>query len=285
MRKQKAPSKGKGVQKVRALLLLLRPVNFLMVAIAVFLFALGAGGSIRCATLAAFSAAFISGAAQAINDYFDYDVDAREEPPRHVLIRYRLPRNYALYVAIFAYFFGILLAVPLTLPHVVVALLGAFLTYAYSAYMKDKKYLGNAVVAFLVGLSFVYGGLCGNVVLSYFPAFLAFLATWAREVMKDLEDLQEDVGKKMTLPMIAGKHMSAYFAAYLLILAVFFSFFPGPWGFHLFGRYYYPAVAVADLVFMASALYIIRGHPREAELSCKAGMILAILAFAAGLLP
>ncbi len=285
MRKQKAPSKGKGVQKVRALIQLLRPVNFLMVAIAVFLFSLAAGGSLRCAILAALSAAFVSGAAQAINDYYDYDVDANEKKPRHPLIKYRLPKNYALYVAFASYAVGLLFAAFLTPAHIVTAFFAALLTYAYSARMRDKKYLGNALVAFLVGMSFIYGGLCGNVALSYFPAFLAFLATWAREVMKDLEDFEADIGKKTTLPVIAGKYMSAYFAAYLLILAVFFSVFPGPWGFHIFGRYYYPVVALADLVFIASALYVIRGHSREAELSCKAGMILAILAFAAGLLP
>ncbi len=256
-----------------------------MVAIAVFLFALGAGGSIYCATISALSAAFISGAAQAINDYYDYDVDLKESKPRHVLVKYRLPRRFALYVAVVSYAVGLALAALLTLAHFVTAALAILLTYVYSARMRGQKYVGNAVVALLVGLSFVYGGLCGRVVLSYFPAFLAFLATWAREVMKDLEDLGKDVGKKTTLPIIAGKHMSAYFAAYLLILAVFFSVFPGPGGFHLFGRYYYPAVVVADLVFIASALYIIRGHPREAELTCKAGMILAIVAFGLGLLP
>jgi len=231
-----------------------------MVTIAVFLFSLGAGGSPRCAILAALSAAFISGAAQAINDYYDYDVDSHEREPRHPLIRYRLPKSYALYVAVASYLVGLTFAALLTPAHLVAAVVAAFLTYAYSARMRDRKYIGNA-------------------------AFLAFLATWAREVMKDLEDLDADIGKKTTLPVIAGKHMSSYFAAYLLILAVFFSVFPGPWGFRIFGKYYYPAVAIADLVFIASALYVIRGHPREAELSCKVGMILAILAFAVGLLP
>ncbi len=284
MRKQKASSKGKGAQKVRALLSLVRPVNFLMVFVSVLLFSLGFGGSIRCGILAAASAAFISGAAQSINDYFDYDRDLREKNLRHALVRYGLPRKYALYVAGVSYLVGIVLAVFTSPLHLAVAVVAALLTYVYSAYLTSSKYVGNAVVAALVGLSFIYGGLCGNVVLSLFPAFLAFLATWSREVMKDLEDLYADVGKKTTLPMVAGKHMSAYFAAYLLILAVFFSFFPGPSAFHIFGRYYYPAVAAADLVFIISAIYVIRGHPREAELTCKLAMVLAILAFGAGLI-
>ncbi|NPA76141.1 MAG: UbiA family prenyltransferase [Candidatus Diapherotrites archaeon] len=255
-----------------------------MVVVAVLLFALASGGSVRCALLTAFSAAFISGAAQAINDYYDYDVDKKEDPPRHALIKYGLPRKYALYVAAFSCAVGLVLAYLASWAHLAVAAFASILIYAYSARMAELKYVGNAVVALLVGLAFVYGGLCGRVILTLFPAFLAFLATWSREVMKDLEDLQKDVGKKTTLPMVAGKHMSAYFAAYLLILAVFFSAFPGPWGFKIFGKYYYPAVAVADLVFMISALYIIRGHPREAETACKVAMILALLAFALGVL-
>ncbi len=231
---------------------------------------------VPCVLFASIGAALISAASQAINDYYDYDVD-RKKGRRTVLSRREI-----LHVSLALYVLGnaaTLLATPL---HFVVALVASLATWAYSAFLSGRKYLGNVVVAFFTAFVFVFAGLCGNAVRLLFPFFLAFLAAWAREVIKDIEDLPADRGYKMTLPMLVGPEMAGYFAAYLILLAVFFSPFPGPIGFGIFGEWYYYVLIPADALFIISALYVIRGHPRRAQQLCKVAMILALLAFAAG---
>ncbi|MDN5358430.1 MAG: geranylgeranylglycerol-phosphate geranylgeranyltransferase [Candidatus Diapherotrites archaeon] len=276
MRKQKAPSKGKGAEKVRAYLALTRPLNALMVLFAGILAGIIARAPVFCTFLASLGAAFISAGAQAINDYYDYEVDQKKGK------RHRIKRKNILHFSMALYGVGIALAAlasPRLLP---LALLAAVGTLAYSAYLSRRKYWGNLVVAFFTGFIFVFVAICGDVTRVWFPFLLAFLATWAREVIKDIEDLPADRGHKTTLPMLVGTEMASYFAAYLLLLAVFFSPFPGPWGFGIFSVWYYYLLVPADLLFILSALYIIRGDPRRAQRLCKAGMLVALLAFAAG---
>ncbi len=249
-----------------------------MVFLGAFLAGIVAKASVSCILPAAIGAALVSAAAQSINNYYDYDVDRKKGRKQ------RIPRMHILYFSLSLYVVGVLLTVLASVLHFALAALSAVGTWAYSAFLSRKKYWGNIVVAFFTAFVFVFAALCGDVSRILFPAFLAFLATWAREVMKDIEDLPADIGHKVTLPMLVGAEMASYFAAYLVLLAVFFSPFPGPWGFSIFSEWYYYLLVPADALFILSALYIIRGRPRRAQQLCKAGMFLALLAFTAGTL-
>lgn len=278
MRKQKTPSKGKGAQKVRAYLALVRPLNTLMVFSAAVLAGIIARASPSCFLPAAVGAALVSAGAQAINDYYDYGIDRRKGK------RHALRKRDVLLASVVLYALGVLaslLASPLL---ALLALLAALLSWAYSSHLRAVKYLGNVVVALLTAFVFIFAGICGEVWRVLFPFLLSFLVSWAREVMKDIEDLPADRGHKTTLPMIVGEEMAGYFSAYLLLLGVFFSVFPGPLGFGIFSSWYYYLLLPATLLFILSALYVIRRRPREAQRLCKAGMLVALLAFAAGTL-
>ena len=263
---------------MKAFLALTRPLNTFMVFFGAFLAGIIAKSPYSCFLPAAVGAAIISAAAQSVNDYYDYEID-RKKGKKTIL-----PRKHILYFSVALYVLGVfvtLLASPL---HFVLAALAALGTWAYSAFLSRKKYIGNLVVAFFTALVFAFSALCGDFTRILFPFLLAFLATWAREVIKDIEDLPADRGHKTTLPMLVGVDMAAYFSAYLILLAVFFSPFPGPWGFSIFSEWYYYVLLPADALFILSALYVIRGHPRRAQQLCKVGMLLALLAFTAGTL-
>lgn len=278
MRKQKAPSKGKGAQKVRAYLTLARPLNTFMVFLAAILAGIIAKAPPSCILPAAVGAALVSAGAQSINDYYDYVLD-RKKGKRHVLKRKNI-----LFFSIALYVLGVLVSLFVSPILALIAALSAIVTWAYSAFLGSRKYWGNLVVAVLTAFVFIFVGLCGDLSRVWFPFLLSFLASWAREVIKDIEDLPADLGHKTTLPMLVGEEMAGYFSAYLLLLSVFFSPFPGPWGFGIFSIWYYYLLIPADLLFILSALYVIRKRPREAQRLCKAGMLVALLAFAAGTL-
>ena len=278
MRKQKAPSEGKGVQEVRAYFILARPVNALMVFLAGVLAGILARAPFSCSLLAALGSAFISAGAQAINDYYDYYLD-RKKGKTHVLDRRKI-----LFAAVAFYALGVLVSTLISPLLAVMAGIAAVLSWVYSAHLHRVKYVGNLVVAFLSAFVFIFVGVCGEVWRVLFPFFLSFLISWAREVIKDVEDLPADAGHKTTLPMIVGEEMAGYFSAYLILLCMFFSIFPGPLGFNIFSAWYYYALVPTHFLFILSALYILRKKPREAQRLCKAGMLMALLAFTVGTL-
>ncbi len=240
-----------------------------------------AGAYIACtlspsSILAALAAALVSAGAQSINDYFDFELDRRKGK------RHALSKRGILYASIIYFASGLAIAAVAGVRYLVVAVVAALLAVLYSWRFARAKYLGNAVVAFETALPFVYGGVYGQWVRDLFPFLLAFLATWSREIAKDLEDLLADRGVKRTLPMISGKQMAAYFSAYLVFLAVFFSIFPGPLGLKIFGWWYYYLLIPTDLLFLIAAYYIIRESPGVGQRLEKAAMLLALVAFLAG---
>ena len=276
MREQKAAPESKGAQEVKAYLLLARPTNALMVFLAAIITGIVAGAPFSCTLPAALGAALVSAGAQAINDYYDYEVD-RKKGKQQLLERGKILR-----AAITFYALGVAVAVLASFFLGVLAALAAFLSWVYSAHLRRVKYVGNLVVAFLTAFVFIFAGICGDVSRVLFLFLLTFLVSWAREIVKDVEDLPADYGHKVTLPMLVGEQMAGYLAAYFILLAVFFSLFPGPFGFNIFSIWYYYVLVVAHLLLIVSVLYILRGRSREAQRLCKAGMLVALLAFAAG---
>lgn len=271
MWKQTASSKGQGAKEVRAYLSLARPTNAFMVFFASLLAGFLAGSPPLCLFPAAFGAALVSAGAQAINDYYDYYLDRRKGK------RQILSRREVFLTAILFYSVGVLAS---ALASHLLALLAVFavaLSWLYSAQMRGVKYLGNVVVAFLSAFVFVFAGICGDVERIFFLFILSFFASWAREIIKDIEDLHADIGQKITLPMVVGEKRAAFFSIFLIFLAVFLSAFSSP---------IHPIFLIpAYTVFIFSVTYLLRGRFREAQRLCKMGMFLALLAFVVGALP
>ncbi len=295
MRKQKAKAKGKGAKKVRrfrfslllrSLILLARPVNALMSFFGVLVGAIISCGlsCVSCGLLAGVSAALVSAGGQVINDVFDVDVDKRssrkkERPIPAGWIGKRAALAYA--VALFA--LGTLLGFLVSPLHGAIALLASLALAAYSWKIQERKYVGNVLVSFFVGLLFVYGGLCGaRWYATLIPAYLAFLANWAREIWKDVEDFEADEGRKRTLAHILTPRFASFFASYLALLAVMLSPLPGPGFFGFLGMDYLYVVALADVIFLLSAYLGVSGRASWAQRASKAGMLVAVAALLAG---
>ena len=288
MRKQKAKAKGKRAQKVKrflwALFLLARPVNAILAFFGVVVGALMACEytCIQCGLLAGLAAALVSAGGQAINDVYDVEVDREKKRP---IPRGWISKRWAKVYAAVLFGLGVAVALCVSLLHAFIALLAALLIFLYSYKIQKRKYIGNVLVAFFTGLLFVFGGLCGSRwYVTLIPALLAFLATWSREIWKDIEDMESDRGFKRSLAHILTPKLAAYFAAYLALLAVLFSPLPSPIGFGFLGWSYLYLVLVADAIFLLSAYLGINGNARWAEKGAKLGMIVATLAMLAGAL-
>ncbi len=255
-----------------------RPLNAVMVFVATLVGGVVAGGDVGCILLASLSAMLISMGAQSINDWKDYELDRKKgNRPLH---KYSLPRDTALHASLIYYSSGMALSFLLSPLHFLVAILVTLLSAGYSLFMGKMKYLGNMVVSLAVGLSFVYGGLCGNVWNTLLPGFLAFLMNWGREIVKDVEDGEVDYPEKVSLYHLVGKELALYHASYLVLLSVFLSPFPYILG--IMGFWYIPFVLLANLIFFLAVYYIVKGDVSRGSMLIKVGMLVALLSFAVG---
>ena len=269
---------------MRAYWEILRPFNCMMAAAAAIIGLAIAGGLQPRATALIFLTVFlITGAGNAINDYYDRDIDAINRPKRPIPSG-RVSARAAYYYSLALFAVGCLFAGLVNQLCLAVAAFNSMLLFLYARNLKATPLAGNISVAFLTGSTFLFGGAAaGSVGLlaNKVPFLLSFLVSMSREIAKDIEDMAGDrAGGARTLPILAGERAAAALAAAFALAAVVLGFFAP------FGRVYLVIVVVADLFFMLSVLKIARGDATDAQKALKKGMAVALLAFlAAALLP
>ncbi|MDS0474028.1 geranylgeranylglycerol-phosphate geranylgeranyltransferase [Natrinema sp. 1APR25-10V2] len=273
-------------ETVRGLLELTRPVNVVASSVLTFIGAFVAGGVAGdpLAVAAAVAATGLAvGAGNAINDYFDREIDRVNQPDRAIPRGAVSPRGALVFsVALFA---GAV-AFALTLPRLALAIAGINLLalVAYTEVFKGLPGLGNALVAYLVGSTFLFGAAAvrgdGELVPAIVLFILAAVATLTREIVKDVEDIEGDREEGLnTLPIAIGERRALAIAAVLLGAAVVAS--PLPYVRGDFGVAYLLVVAPADAVMLAAAYESFR-DPTVGQSRLKYGMFLAALAFIVG---
>ena len=267
------------LKKLWGAVLLGRPVNALMVFFATYVGGILAGLPYIWILLPAFSAMFISMGAQAVNDYFDVEID-KKKGQRKVLVSGVLSLKEGKIVWVFYYLVGVILAALASIWHLLVALFAVGLTYLYSRSIQGKKYIGNIVVSFFVALTVVYGGIGGNVWNTVLPAIIIFLANWGREILKDIEDGNVDYPQKVSLFHILGRRWANFLGTYLIFLAVIFS--PFPYLLNHLGIYYAGLMLIADLIALFGVAEALSQREARGEKITKVAMIVALIAFGAG---
>ncbi|MBN1234566.1 MAG: geranylgeranylglycerol-phosphate geranylgeranyltransferase [Methanotrichaceae archaeon] len=267
---------------MRAYWEILRPFNCMMAAAAAIIGLAIAGGLDPVSTALIFLAVFlITGAGNAINDYYDREIDAINRPARPIpsgRISVGAAFNYSL--ALFAV--GCILAGLVNQICLAVAAFNSALLFLYARNLKATPLAGNICVAFLTGSTFLFGGAAAGLQglqANQIPFMLSFLVSMSREIAKDIEDMAGDLqGGAQTLPIMAGERASAALAAAFALAAVVLGFFAP------FGRVYLVIVAVADLFFLISVMKIARGDATGSQKALKKGMAVALVAFLAAAL-
>jgi len=185
----------------------LNPVNFLLLSLSTML---------------------IAAAGYIINDYFDIKIDAINKPDKLVLEK-AIPRKQAIIAHAALNIIALILAgyVAARAHHYEWPLLQAaciILLWFYSTHFKRQYMTGNIVVALLTSFTIItlavyepaMHGLVhlpgGNYSPSPLPvlvllvfAYFAFMLTWMREIVKDMEDLGGDAaGGCATIPVKKG---------------------------------------------------------------------------------
>jgi geranylgeranylglycerol-phosphate geranylgeranyltransferase len=238
-----------------------------------------------------FSVVFlVTGAGNVINDYFDHKIDSINRPDRPIPSG-RIQRKTALYIAISLFVVGILLSLLLGPLCLFLAIVNSWLLIFYASTFKRMVLIGNLVVGYLAGSTFLFGGaleifngmgIRSNVVLF----LLAILVTMAREIVKDIQDIEGDSkAGATTLPITVGKEFSARLTAVLGLTGVILSPLPLLLN-EAFGVLYLVIIFVADLLLLLSINEIIlKDNSKKSSRLLKIAMFVALIAFVAGTIP
>lgn len=194
--------------------------------------------------LLCFSTVLIAAGGYIINDYFDIRIDVINKPDKVILERI-IPRKQAIIMHsvlnIFAIAAAALLAIPAGHPEWLLLQLGCTgLLWRYSTHWKRQFMIGNVVVSLMTALTvaalIIYEPALHRAsrtlwVMHRFPlspmtalatlSFFAFVLTWMREIVKDMEDFKgDDAEGCVTMPIKWGLLASSRFVQALGLLAM-----------------------------------------------------------------
>lgn len=280
--------------KAKALVRLIRPVNCVMMGFAVIVGAALADRGISAQQfqnlLLGFSTGFfLTGATMAVNDYYDREIDAVNEPKRPIPSGAVDPRE-ALALAIALTLVGFLAAAATNWQCLVLAAASWAVFVLYTTKGKRTGFLGNLMVSTCIAVPFVYGGFV--VAEGLTPAVgvfvaIVFLSNTGREVTKGIVDLEGDREKNIrTVAVLHGEKKAALVAAALHIFAV--SLTPVPWVLGMVFFWYLPFVALTDMGLILSSVLLLLNPSRENAKRIKnrelAWFLSGLLAFIAGVI-
>lgn len=246
-----------------AFISILRPLNLLQAALAVFLTTaiLGELDQVKTLTLLILSVILINGAGNVINDIYDLEIDKINRPDRPLpagKMRVSFARIYMFNLFALGIFCASLISMT---TFYIAAFIATPLLIAYSYKLKRLPLIGNVVVSFMLGLAFIYvGSAFGQIETTLVMAALAFGFTLIRELVKDLEDMEGDKQSgARTLPLVWGEQATVKFVMVLMLISIELFLFPA-----LFGSYnhlYYWIVLIGIDIPMLFAMIMLYKFP------------------------
>jgi len=279
-------AKMREMEKVGGFLRLIRPLNCVMMGFAVIVGAsLVSSLDFSIDLLLGFITSFtLTGASMAINDHYDRDIDAVNEPKRPIPSGTVTPKG-ALVFALLLSIIGFLASAATNFPdfsYVVAAAIAWTVSVTYVTRGKRTGLAGNFLVSTCVVIPFIYGSFVAqapelSVVL--FSA-IAFLSNTGREIAKGIVDVEGDKAQNIhTIAVLHGEKTAAVASSVFFLLAVALT--PLPWILKLVSPYYLALVILTDAGLIWSCVSLLRDYSRENTRKVKN---LILLWFVIGLL-
>lgn len=205
----------------------------------------------------------LTAASMAINDYYDRDIDAINEPNRPIPSGAISPKE-ALFLALVLSVIGFIAAFRTNMQCLMVAVVAWIVSVTYVTKGKRTGFPGNLLVSTCVVIPFIYGGFAAGrpeLTTMIFVA-IAFLSNTGREVAKDIVDIEGDKSQDIkTIPVLYGKRAAAFVSSIFFILAVALS--PLPWLLKLVSPWFLPLVILTDAGLVWSSFSLTRDHSRN----------------------
>lgn len=280
------------MNKLGGYLRLMRPINCLMMGFAVIVgTALASPNSLiffGSNLIYGFITGFmLTAASMTINDYYDREIDAINEPNRPIPSGLIKPKE-ALTFAFILTVIGFVAAFLTNIPCFLIAIIAWIVFVTYTTIGKRSGLPGNFLVSTCVAIPFIYGSyaIANAIELNVLIfAFMAFLSNTGREITKGIVDIKGDEMQDVkTLAVRYGKKNAAVVATTFYLLAVLLT--PIPWLLNLVSFGFIPLVAITDFGLAASSFMLLRDYSRENARKVKRMVLLwfitGLLAFVVG---
>jgi geranylgeranylglycerol-phosphate geranylgeranyltransferase len=272
------------MKKIDGYIQLTRPVNLLIAFVSIFMggFITGSIQPLAKLLFACLSGTLIAAGANAVNDFYDLDIDRINRPKRPLPLG-RIPPTHAHVFSIVLFIVGIVFSVFIHMAGVIIATSSSVLLYLYSFRLKRTVLWGNITVAAVSGMAFVYGGMAvGRVREAMVVGVFAFFYHGAREIIKDVEDMEGDQAQGIsTLPIRYGVQRALVWVTIALIILIGLTFIP--YLLDIFSVYYLAIVIVGVDLFLIYVLISMWRNPEPRNLGrlavwMKADMLMGLLA-------
>ena len=275
-------------KKLIAYFQLSRPMNVLMTFVSIPVACWIAGGislSWFIILFAGMTGALVAAGANAINDVFDIDIDRINRPDRPLpcgkLTQYEAKR---MWLIVSSTAIGINLF--LNTAALLITVFSIALLYCYSARLKRTVLAGNLVIGLMTGMAFIYGSVvAGRIEHGIVPALFAFLVNLARELVKDVEDMEGDrIENAVTLPVKYGVIPPLILSTATLLLLMIATIMTACFTLYSFAFLY--IVLVADCLMGVSIILMWLDHSstamRRVSAILKISMIVGLLSIITG---
>ena len=211
---------------------------------------------------AAISALLLLAAGNSLNDYCDCEIDRTNKPQRPIPSG-RIQRVEALIAAVLLMIAGITLGCLVNRYLAIIAVSVSASLIGYALWLKRTPIAGNILVGCLTALTFIAGGavfesLQGTLV----PAIFALLFTTAREIVKDIEDMEGDFENNAHTIAVVSKPAAVAIASIFMATVILFSPVPYLSGWYSW-RYMLMVFVGVDLVLTALIVQLWRDASRK----------------------
>ncbi|MGQ9539127.1 MAG: geranylgeranylglycerol-phosphate geranylgeranyltransferase [Candidatus Bathycorpusculaceae bacterium] len=282
--------------KLKGYLRLMRPINCLMMGFAVIVGAALANSKVIGNYWPNLVYGFLTGflltaASMVINDYYDREIDAINEPGRPIpsgLIKPKEALTFAILLTVLGLTASLLTSAKAITLCFATALAFWLVSASYVTVGKRTGLWGNLLVSVCVSAPFIYGSLAvanevkGNI---WIFVSMVFLSNTGREITKGIVDVEGDRARKVrTVAVRHGERTAALAASALYILAVMLT--PLPPLLNMVSVWFIPLVAITDMGLVASSMKLSRDYSRENARKIKnqvlAWFLIGLIAFLVG---
>ncbi len=228
----------------------------------------------------------------ALNDYFDVEVDKKNNRTDRPIIRGEISKNEALALTVVSFIVSIAAAVFMNNEGALIVVIAMIVFGCFYDYrLKEYGILGNIYIAFTMAAPFLFCSMLFNAspILLLLSA-MAFFLGLGREIMKGIMDVEGDALRDVkTVARVYGESTARYAAIALYLIALLLAPLPYILKFGLdFSAYYYnPIYAVFAALTIVILGYVcvslLRSHERKtiskARKTTLIAMVVALLAF------
>lgn len=228
------------------------------------LFALGKFPSVGLIVLSFLSVFLISASILVLNDYFDIETDKINAPHRPI------PSNMVTPFQALIFFYclliiGLLISYLISLPTLILTIILSLVGFLYNRHFKKTGLLGNLMVSFSVGMTFIYGGVTVNLPFNKIVmlfGLIAALIDLGEEIAADAMDSKGDqLIDSNSVAIKYGNKFALKVSSFIFLLVILLT--SAPFLFNWFSFYYLFPIAIMDFSILYFTIKLLRSKNDE----------------------